>query len=128
MTDRDWTRDDRLVALMQMPWDIKVTREEDGSYFAEVTEIPDAVADAPDERLLAAEIWNSLVESLAVRLDRGEAIPLPEGYRLPWEVGQKPRRPLTETAVTAVLAREAFERARTPQAAAGDFQLVDAAT
>lgn len=80
-----WNRESKLDALMRLPWTVNVEREEDGSLFARVAEIPDAIADGDDDRSLARELWDSLRASLAFRLDHGDPIPLPAGRLLPWE-------------------------------------------
>lgn len=126
MTEHGWTREEKLLGLMRLPWDIRITTEEDGTLFARVGEIRDAVADGRDDRELGAELWASLYESLAIRLDRGDAIPLPTGHALPWDAAAQPPRPRERTTVMAELVKDAFQRHAEPAAAAGDFQLVGA--
>lgn len=128
MSEQGWTREDKILALIRLPWDVRITKEEDGSLFAQIAEISDAVADGENERELAVDLWESLYASLAVRLDRGDPVPLPEGHGLPWATSGSPRRPQRETGVTAHLVRKAYGRAQpVPEAAAGDFVLAGAA-
>lgn len=90
-----WTRDKKLAALMKLSWTVTVTKEDDGSFFARVEEIPDAVADGETEKELALQIWESLQSSLALRLDQGDDIALPSGRVLPWlDPDWKEERPL----------------------------------
>lgn len=80
-----WNRESKLDALMRLPWSVTVEREDDGSLFARVAEVPDAIADGEDDKSLARDLWDSLRASLALRLDQGDPIPLPAGRLLPWE-------------------------------------------
>lgn len=123
MAQRQWTKDEKLLALMALPWDVQVVAEEDGSFFAKVSEIPDAVADGEDERELAREIWQSLYASLALRLDRAMPITLPDGCALPWEVQMAPpwHPDVAEAAGPLVLHGAAYKRALQAAGAAGDF-------
>lgn len=79
-----WTRERKLLALMALPWGIRVDREDDGTFVAYVNEIPDALATADAEPDLGVEVWRSLYASLAVRLDHDDELPLPHGCVLPW--------------------------------------------
>lgn len=127
MTKREWTRELKLRALMQLPWDVRITAEDDGSLFGQIAEVSDAVADGASETELAKELWESLYESLAVRLDRGDDIPLPVGRQLPWLQHMEPPLPLRRTGVIAQLVREAYENPHpVVTAAAGDFVLAKA--
>lgn len=80
----DWTREQKLLSLMLLPWTVTTERDEDGSWIARVGEIRDAIATGANEREMGIDLWESLQASLAVRLDRGDPVPLPAGSALPW--------------------------------------------
>ena len=86
MSEQNWTREQKLAALTRLPWTISTERENDGTWIARVAEMSDAIATGKSERELAADLWESVYASLAVRLDRGDPIPLPSGCDLPWMV------------------------------------------
>lgn len=86
-----WTQEQRLTALMRMPWGIVIERDEDDSSFViQVREIPDAIGTGADEKLAAIDLWESLRESLRVRLIYGDDLPLPPGTIAPWVTGAAP--------------------------------------
>src|SRR6266542_5172993 len=92
MTATNWTPREQLMALMRLPWSIRIERDElDGSLIAEVAEIPDAIATGNTVKELAKDLWESLAASLEIRLEHGDMIPLPPGSVLPWNANT-PRR------------------------------------
>ena len=89
-----WTTEQKLKALMRLPWSVTVERDEDEGYFvARVSEIPDVLATGGTEKELAADLWDALATSLGVRIDHEDPIPLPTGVELPWEGNARPRVP-----------------------------------
>lgn len=93
MTDQNWTNEDKLAALLRLPWTIGVQRDPDGTLVARVAEIPDAIATGENEHELQKDLWDTLAESLRVRLEYGDDVPLPGGQRAPWELGAPKRAP-----------------------------------
>lgn len=92
MTAINWTPQQQLMALMRLPWSIHIEHDElDGSWIAEVAEIPDAIATGNSVKELAKDLWESLAASLEIRLEHGDMIPLPPGSVLPWNA-KAPRR------------------------------------
>jgi predicted RNase H-like HicB family nuclease len=90
MTAPNWTTEEQLRALMRLPWSILVEKDQhDGSFAAQVREIPDAIATGDTMRELGRDLWESLWASLDIRLKHNDVIPLPEGSRLPWD-GEPP--------------------------------------
>lgn len=87
-----WTKEQKLRALLGLRWTIDVQKEDDGSIVARAQEIPSAIAVASSDEI-DEEFWASLSASLEVYLDQGDAIPLPPGTKLPWEVPVAPPRP-----------------------------------
>lgn len=81
-----WTTEQKLDALMRLPWTIvPETDSADGSLVAQVREVPDAIATGQSKRELARELWESLRASLEIRLLHGDEIPMPAGRTvLPW--------------------------------------------
>jgi len=102
MSAPKWTDEQKLLALLELPWSIAVSQDPaDGSLIAEVGEIPDAIATGNTEKDLAIDLWESLKASLAIRLEHGDAIQLPpSASELPW-LSDKPPRAREE--VTPVL-------------------------
>lgn len=84
-----------LVSLIRLPWTVTV-EESHGCMIARVRELPDAIATGDTERELALDLWQAVEASLAIRLDNGDDIPLPEGSRLPWAV---PSAQITRAAI-----------------------------
>lgn len=85
MAPTDWTFEQKLQALMALPWSLAVTEDQDNSgLVVRVTEVPDAIATGKNEKELARDLWESLYASIACRLEHGDAIPLPPGHQLPW--------------------------------------------
>jgi predicted RNase H-like HicB family nuclease len=86
-----WTNDQKVSALLRLPWTINVLRS-DGYFVSHVLEIPSALATADSADDLEDETWASLRASLEVYVENGDAVPLPSGVAaLPWEV--KPAAP-----------------------------------
>jgi predicted RNase H-like HicB family nuclease len=82
-----WTTDRKLDALMRLPWTLLPERDAvDGTLVIQVAEVPDAIATGRTPRELALDLWQSLRASLEIRLEHGDAIPLPAGRSvLPWD-------------------------------------------
>lgn len=96
--------DDKLQALMRLPWTITAERDVDEGYWvARVREIPDALATGDSEKELAVEVWDALRASLGMRLEHNDEIPLPRGVlALPWQLKVDPPRPQTETVISVL--------------------------
>jgi predicted RNase H-like HicB family nuclease len=87
----DWTTEQKLAALMRLPWSVTVAPNvEEGYLVARVAELPSAVATGEDERALGRDLWAAIEASLACYLEFGDPIPLPAGAALPWEGPQVP--------------------------------------
>jgi predicted RNase H-like HicB family nuclease len=82
----DWTDEQRLRALMRMPWTVRTERNESDGYFvARVVELPSVIATGATEKDLARDLWESLEASLSCYLEFNDPIPLPKNEVLPWE-------------------------------------------
>lgn len=83
-----WTREQKLAALLRLPWTIRVERDVDEGYIvARIGEIPSAIATGDTEAELERDLWESLRMSLQVYLDHDDEIPLPVAAKgLPWEL------------------------------------------
>jgi hypothetical protein len=105
-----WTAEQKLKALMRLPWTVSFDPSEFGSYIvARITEIDDAMATGENERAAARALYESLRESLAVRLDHDDPIPLPPNVVLPWVA--RPEPPMEPRVVTPALGnRDAWQR------------------
>jgi len=89
-----WSSYQKLMFLLRLPWTVRVERDPvDQTLIAHVDEVPDAIADAPEERERVRELWDSLCASLIVRIDANDPLPVPSGTVLPWEVGIAPPPP-----------------------------------
>jgi hypothetical protein len=105
-----WTREQKLQALLRLPWTFTVERNEPGRYWvARVVEVPSAIATADNERQLSREAWASLQASLEVYLDNDDDVPLPPGIqRVPWEAGPR-LTPRVSTVVRKLQPGEAWQ-------------------
>lgn len=93
-----WTNEQRLDALMRLPWTITISPSEFGAYLtAVVAELPDAIATGDSERMLAKDVYGAIRASLAARLEFGDDIPAPSGSDLPWANDAEPRSCLPMT-------------------------------
>lgn len=91
MATTDWTSEEKLQALMRLPWSVKLERDpRDGSLIAQVDELPDAIATGDNEQDLARDLWEAIEASLACRLEYGDPLPLPQGNVIPWEGSAQP--------------------------------------
>jgi hypothetical protein len=83
-----WTLEQKLSALLRLPWTIQVERSAaEGYLVSRVLEIPSAIATADSEDELEDETWASLRASLEVYLENDDPIPLPPGITaLPWDI------------------------------------------
>lgn len=92
----EWTREQKLAALMRLPWTVRAERNtEDGYLVARVAELPSVLATGENDRELGRDLWESLEASLSCYLEFDDPIPLPKGVRLPWEGKvQRPQRSL----------------------------------
>ncbi|HEX6048122.1 MAG TPA: hypothetical protein VFZ21_02600 [Gemmatimonadaceae bacterium] len=80
-----WTLEQKLDALMRLPWSLSFTRSEHGNYLvARVAEVADAMATGENDRAAAIALYESLRASLLVRLEHGDELPLPANTVLPW--------------------------------------------
>lgn len=70
-----------LEVYARLPWTI-ISSVEDGHFVARVAEMPDAIADGATEAELRGALDEAIRESLAVRLDAGDPLPLPRGVEL----------------------------------------------
>jgi hypothetical protein len=94
MTPNTWTIEQKLQALMRLPWSICVERDSvDGLLVAQVEEVPDAIATGATDAELARDLWHSLYDSLSVRLEHNDPLELPAGETLPWSAARAPGAP-----------------------------------
>lgn len=104
-----WTRKEKLDALMQLHWEVQVTRDDSDAYYvARIPGLPDVIATGADDRELARDLWESLEASLDARLDDESQIPLPRESQLPWSDGG--RGALRRHSVAVHLAGESWLR------------------
>ena len=86
MVNNQWSNDQKLEALMALPWTLKFgTDAVDGSVTAEVART-EAIAAGKDMKKLSAALYDALSASLASRLEHDDPslrCRLP-GYGLPW--------------------------------------------
>lgn len=88
-----WTDEQKIAALLRLPWTIRVERDPQAGYFvARVMEVPSAIATGETEKELEIDLWESLRASLEVYLTHGDAIPLPAiVHQLPWDARPEQR-------------------------------------
>ena len=81
-----WTTEEKLDYLVRRtPWTIVSERSPEGDLLLRVAEIPSAVGSGETEEAAAADLWESLTESLRAYLHFGDEIPLPKVVKaLPW--------------------------------------------
>jgi hypothetical protein len=92
MTARDWTPQQKLMALMRLPWSVRVKQDDvRGSFTAQVAEIPEVMGTGNSMKELGKSLWVSLADNLERRLKRGDMVPLPPGKKLPWDGERSPR-------------------------------------
>lgn len=88
---QSWSREQQLTALMRMPWGVSIEHEtDDNTVVLQIREIPDAIGTGDDEKAAAVDLWESLRESLRVRLEHGDDITLPAGMVAPWLTNAAP--------------------------------------
>src|SRR5690349_19812552 len=87
MTDSMWTNEQKIEALLRLPWTVQLTKNsEDGTLAMRDKELPAALAVATNPTELEAEFWESLRETLSVFLEHGDTVPLPALVKqYPWE-------------------------------------------
>lgn len=85
-----WTIEQKLAALLRLPWTLRVQRDAAEGYFiAECTEMPEVTATATDERLLDRELWAAMETALRARIDDDDVV-LPRGTKVrPWEAARR---------------------------------------
>lgn len=108
-TTPNWSRDQKLAALMALPWTVSVEHDSDGSLIARVAEMPDSIATGETEKALARDLWESIEASLSVRLDNDDPFVVPPGITLPWELGKAPPAPPADV-IVCELKGPAWER------------------
>lgn len=70
-----WTREQKIAALLRLPWTIRPDKDVDEGYFiARVAEIPSLIATGATPEELERDFWQSLQASLEVSLDYGDPI------------------------------------------------------
>jgi len=97
-----WTTEQRIEALLRLPWTIQVDASPEGDQLLRVAELPSVVGSGADEQQREADLWVSLRASMEAYLHFGDPIPLPPGSALPWE---RERRPDFLPIVAAVIRR-----------------------
>jgi hypothetical protein len=103
----EWTREQKLKALMKLPWTVITERNErDGYLVARIAELPSVIATGETEKALARDLWASLYSSVSAYLQFDDDIPLPAGSALPW-LGKAP--PAPRQRVFAVLRGASWE-------------------
>jgi predicted RNase H-like HicB family nuclease len=71
-----------LDLLVQQPWSVDVTHDDDNGFVARVRELPDAIATAPTADELDREFWVAVRASIAARLEFGLSVPIVDGFNL----------------------------------------------
>jgi|ERR1043166_1013288 predicted RNase H-like HicB family nuclease len=82
-----WTSEQKVEALLRLPWTLSVEKDSSGDLVAYVREIPGVVATGSSMKALGIDLWQSLKATLECFLEFNDDIPLPPGASLPW-VGQ----------------------------------------
>ena len=103
-----WTRELQVRYLVQLPWTLSVTRDAEGGYLAEVSELPFLLASGIDEKDAARDLYAGLWSVLEAMLEHGDAIPIPPNSYCPWERGEAPVLPPTLRLVDGTLAGDAW--------------------
>lgn len=81
-----WTNEEKLRAALRMPWTVRREDSPDDGIILHVEEIPDAFGVGDTDRDAERSYWEALEASLRVRIEHGDAIPLPPRVKyLPWE-------------------------------------------
>lgn len=117
-----WTPQQKMEALMRLPWTVRTDHDAEDGYVAKVDELPSVVATGDSEKELASDLWEALEAALYALLAHSDPIPLPPDCTLPWERGQEPVVVTPE--VPVYLGGEAWESRPT---ASGSSQLLQAA-
>lgn len=106
-----WTQEEKIEALLRLPWTVKTARTEDG-FVAEVAELPSALATGDTMKLLARDLWDSLKATLTSYLEFNDPIPLPAGVSAPWEASESPApRTVAVRRATGSLGGEGWQKA-----------------
>jgi hypothetical protein len=109
-----WTTEQRIEALLRLPWTIQVETSPEGDRLLRVAELPSVVGCGADEQQREADHWASLGAAFEAYLHFGDPIPLPAGAALPWA---RERRPEWGSVVAAVIRRrQSWEGQSVPDA------------
>ena len=111
MTQDMWSNEQKLDALLKLPWSLRMTQNtEEGYWVMRVEELPAALATAETPHALEGAFWESLRETLSVFLEHGDVIPLPAVVkRYPWQPREDVRvvqGQVQETAAAAFIAAQ----------------------
>jgi predicted RNase H-like HicB family nuclease len=79
-----WTDEQKVEALLRLPWTVSVEKSPEGDLVAHVLEIPGVVATGVTMKALGIDLWQSLKAALECFLEFNDDIPLPAGSGLPW--------------------------------------------
>ena len=85
-----WTPQQKLAALMRLPWTVRTRRDSEDGYIIEIDEFPSVVAAGDTEKEVGRDLWEALEATLYAYLAHGDVIPLPPGGVLPWEATEEP--------------------------------------
>jgi antitoxin HicB len=66
------------VKTFNLPYEVKLSRDEDGRYLVRFPDIPEALTDGATREEALAEAADALAEALAGRINRGDNIPKPD--------------------------------------------------
>ena len=85
MGPSSWSNEDKVRALLSLPWNVNVEVTREGERLAWIDEMPAAAARGSDIPELARALWAALRAVLERSLRDGESITLPRGAVLFWE-------------------------------------------
>jgi predicted RNase H-like HicB family nuclease len=90
-----WTDQQKVAALLQLPWTISVEESRDG-LVAYVREIPGVIATGETMKGLGVDLWLAMSAVLESLIADGDEIPVPPGARLPWDGRPAAAEPLPQ--------------------------------
>lgn len=79
-----WTEEQKVEALLRLPWTVSVEKSPEGDLVAYVREIPGVIATGRTMKALGIDLWASLKATLQCFVEFNDEIPLPPSSGLPW--------------------------------------------
>jgi predicted RNase H-like HicB family nuclease len=114
-----WTEQQKVEALLRLPWTVSVEKGPDGDFVAYVREIPGVIATGETMKALGIDLWQSLNAALQCFVEFNDDIPLPPGSALPWVGNPAP----TERRVRGFMEGEGWSPAVVSTAASSSMKV-----